>query len=114
MTDDAKKAAPEFVTASVTESVTESDTESVTEAAPGAAPTPLPGAVAGAALEAALGRQEQIWANMYGPAGATERLERARRAFDENPDAVPADVFRSLDDEDGDLDEAGLSRPGFG
>jgi hypothetical protein len=59
-------------------------------------------------------RQEQIWAAMYGPAGAADLLEKARVHRASHPDMAIREIFREVEPSDDDSDEAGLSRPGVG
>lgn len=65
-------------------------------------------------LDALLNRQQMIWAGMYGPARADEMVAAARQRITTDPGLDPAAVFRALDPDDEDSDEAGLSRPGVG
>lgn len=60
-------------------------------------------------------RQEQIWAAMYGPAGAADLLKKARVHRASHPDMAIREIFRAVEpSDDDDPDEAGLARPGVG
>jgi hypothetical protein len=65
-------------------------------------------------LDARLNRQQMIWAGMYGPARSDEMVAAARERLTADPGLDPSVVFKALDPDDEDTDEAGMSRPGVG
>ncbi|MDH4146252.1 MAG: hypothetical protein OEY23_13905 [Acidimicrobiia bacterium] len=65
--------------------------------------------------EAAFGRQEEIWAGLYGPARAAELLARARELAAADPARSLASIAGELDPEDeADYTDFAGMRPGPG
>ncbi len=65
--------------------------------------------------DAAIGRQEQIWAGMYGPSNAATYVAAARAMRAERPDTDIKDILGAVEPENEmDADEVGTYRPAVG